>query len=432
MKKRVVKKFLALGIMLCCTGFNTGIEGAYIGSNVIEAAPANEIQPIKPVQMVKKVRLSWQTVPNAVFYEVVILNGSDALNSRVMMRRDSIAVNGVELNMRFNTERDKLYWRVRALNAKRQPMSEYTIPAPLKEQELNPRSIKTTVEYDELKYMKAYPVYSWIPASGAESYALQVYKDIDFKRNTTDKLLKSVRVEGGNEYDYYDFDSYVQPGLYWWRVCGLKKDGQMATEWSEREYFLVRSGAKLAALGDSITHGGGAISVPPSNISYDWEIYTGKDIKNLGFSGNTVEAMLARFDNDVLSDKPKILIIMGGINNIRCGDKAEIVINGLNALKYKCLSNGIKPVFVTIAPINPAKMKLISGLDTAATWKAEQLKINNWIKEQQYNLDITKPLSDRRGWLKDELSSDGLHPDMDGKKIIGMAIGNYIEETFDL
>lgn len=410
-----------------------------LGCSVSDAAAGNGLEVAldkkaaeESFHLVKKVRITWQPIPNAVYYELLVLDGSDPVNSRVMLRQDSIVTNGAEIHMRFNPQRDDLYYRVRALGIHKQPLSEYTHPMPLKEQVLNPQDMQTTTTYNELKYMKAYPVYSWIPTGDAEAYILQVYQDIDFKRDTVDKLLRSVRIDGAAEFDYYDTVSYVKPGLYWWRVRGIKKDGRAATDWSPRDYFIVRRGAKVAALGDSITHGGGAISAPPSNLSYDWEGYTGKDIKNLGFSGNTVEAMVERFEADVLSDKPQILIIMGGINNIRCGDKAETVINGLNSLKLKCLSNGIKPVFITVAPIHPAKMKLVSGLDTAANWKKEQQKINQWIKTQPYHLDITALLSDRRGWLKDELATDGLHPDIEGKKLIGMAIGSYLEETFDL
>jgi len=36
------------------------------------------------------------------------------------------------------------------------------------------------------------------------------------------------------------------------------------------------------------------------------------------------------------------------------------------------------------------------------------------------------------GDLKEELTTDGLHPDAEAKKIIGEAIGKYLRETFGL
>lgn len=67
----------------------------------------------------------------------------------------------------------------------------------------------------------------------------------------------------------------------------------------------------MAALGDSITHGGGAVSTPPSATLYNWETYANLPVLNIGFSGNLTSNMLNRFDNDVLSFNPKILVVMG-------------------------------------------------------------------------------------------------------------------------
>ena len=80
---------------------------------------------------------------------------------------------------------------------------------------------------------------------------------------------------------------------------------------------------------------------------YDWQHYSGLKIRNLGYSGNTVSDMLARFNDDVLAFKPEILVIMGGINDLRAGTKGVEVIQGLNRIKYKCSFYNITPVFVT-------------------------------------------------------------------------------------
>lgn len=55
----------------------------------------------------------------------------------------------------------------------------------------------------------------------------------------------------------------------------------------------------------------GAVSTPPSATLYNWETYANLPVLNIGFSGNLTSNMLNRFDNDVLSFNPKILVIMG-------------------------------------------------------------------------------------------------------------------------
>ena len=51
---------------------------------------------------------------------------------------------------------------------------------------------------------------------------------------------------------------------------------------------------------------------------------------------------------------------------------------------------------------------------------------------QPYAVDVAAPLTDEDGELKDDLTSDGLHPDAEAKRIIGEAIGKYLRETFGL
>ena len=45
-------------------------------------------------------------------------------------------------------------------------------------------------------------------------------------------------------------------------------------------------------------------------------------------------------------------------------------------------------------------------------------------------MDVTPAMTDAEGQLKAELTTDGLHPDQEGKRIIGEAIGDYLLKTF--
>ncbi len=68
--------------------------------------------------------------------------------------------------------------------------------------------------------------------------------------------------------------------------------------------------------------------------------------------------------------------------------------------------------------------------DPVDSWKYQQQVLNQWIKQQTYHVDVTPALTDANGQLKAELTTDGLHPDADGKRIIGEAIGDYLLKTF--
>ena len=384
------------------------------------------------VKDIDKIRVTWDSVPNAVMYELVITDGKSEKKSQIVTTKTNVYTTGYELDVSFfSVESNSLYWKVRALDINKKPITNFSRPKLLIEAEINPVRPKTTTHFDELPYAKLYPVYSWIPVLKATDYDLQVFYDADNNPKTPDTLIKTDSIAGQRSYDYYDNTAYRQEGSYWWRVRARNSMLETVGAWSEPDRFKVEhDGAMVAALGDSITHGGGAVSTPPSDTLYDWETYSKVPIRNLGLSGNTVENMVNRFNDDVLPFHPKILVVFGGINNIRLGDKAAQVITGLNRIKYKCLYHNIIPVFVTIAPINPEAMKSVSNIDVAPGWEREQQSVNAWIRSQRYYVDITGKFTDDRGWLFATMAVDGLHPDVEGKQIIGSTIGAYLSDTF--
>ncbi len=392
------------------------------------------VTPVEATQVthIDKIRVTWNSVPNAVMYELVITDGKSAKKSHIVTTKTNIYTTGYELDVSFfSVECNGLYWKVRGLDINKQPITNFTEPKLLIEAEINPVRPKTTTQFDKLPYAKLYPVYSWIPVLRATGYDLQVFYDPDNNPHTPDTLFKTDSIAGQSSYDYYDGTSYRQEGSYWWRVRATNSLLETVGAWSEPDRFKVEhDGAAVAAFGDSITHGGGAVSTPPSDTLYDWETYSKVPIRNLGLSGNTVENLVNRFDDDVLPFHPKILVVFGGINNIRAGDKATQVIAGLSRIKYKCLYHNIIPVFVTVAPINPIAMKAVSNIDVTPGWEREQMLVNSWIKSQRYYVDITGKFTDDRGWLFTTMAVDGLHPDVEGKRIIGTMIGDYLEDTF--
>ena len=99
----------------------------------------------------------------------------------------------------------------------------------------------------------------------------------------------------------------------------------------------------------------------------------------------------------------------------------------------KCSAYGITPIFATATPISPELMKQVREIETAAwNWQAERQVLNAWVMAQPYAVDVAASLTDEDGDLKEELTTDGLHPDAEAKKIIGEAIGKYLRETFGL
>ena len=226
-----------------------------------------------------------------------------------------------------------------------------------------------------------------------------------------------------------DGTPFTEAGDYYWQVRVVNKNHKPLSDWSEKKFFTVTAPVKFAVLGDSISHGG-ANYIPAGQLSCQWETYSAVPIKNLARSGDTTQQMLDRFDSDVLPFKPQVLVIMGGVHDIRTGASAEDVIKNLSALRDKCLANDITPVFSALTSMNPELIHKRGILLTDGDWRAAREQVNLWIKSTPYFVDATEALTDEFGYLRAEFTPDGLHPALRGKKILGEAIGSYLKKNF--
>lgn len=403
----------------------------------------------------KSAILNWPEIPNAVMYELIV---KDIDTQEVLFTKYNIYAAGYQLDNNEVDLSQNLKWQVRGLDENKVPVSDYTRPRLLhkgevynlnwqnkgdeyksedfsirtyntylieKDVEISP--LKITTHFDKMDYMPVYPVYSWVPVKNTDHYNIDVFFVPNHDFNKIEKVATYTCPQG---MDYYDNKAYTKKGLYFFNVQAYDKENNKIAE-SKNSYFTVKQeGIKVAALGDSITHGGGAVSTPPSATLYNWETYANLPVLNIGFSGNLTSDMLNRFDRDVLPFNPKILVIMGGVNDIRTGVKAKTVIDNLNKIKQKCQQNSIIPVFLTVTSVNPPRMKSVINLDISEGWDKERLKINEWIENQPHHIDVASGLMDENGYLADNMTTDGLHPDYEGKKHIGELVGDYLRVNF--
>ena len=382
----------------------------------------------KAMGKIRNVQLTWKEIPSAVRYQVVILKSADDNNKNIALTYDYVYTNGLTVDLHdFGPEARNFYWKVCPLdyNGRAVGNHHFSKPRPITDGRINAAAPKPTTQFDRMDYFPLYPVFSWVPFGKAKQHEVQVYQ----VTGQGEKLLRTLQ---GGEYDVYEDGGYTMPGKYFWRVRALNKDGSPLGEWSERSYFTIRAEkTPVAALGDSITHGGGAMSVSPGYLLYDWESYCQVPVKNLGYSGNTTEAMLERFERDVLPFSPRVLIVMGGVNDYRLGTLGWQTVQNLQAIKEKCEAYGIIVVFLTVTPVNPPLMVSRAHIDQPPyDWQVHQKYINDWVKQQPYHLDIATALTDSMGNLRDTYTTDGLHPDYYGKKYIGEQVGRYLKIHF--
>ena len=115
---------------------------------------------------------------------------------------------------------------------------------------------------------------------------------------------------------------------------------------------------------------------------------------------------------------------MGGTNSLRGREDPENVIGDLRYIGDKCRENGIKPIYLTLAPINPDNIKRYFDEDTAPDWKERFATVNEWIRTQDH-IDTAVLFADM-DVLSPEYGADGIHIDWKGKFLMGQLINREL------
>jgi lysophospholipase L1-like esterase len=180
---------------------------------------------------------------------------------------------------------------------------------------------------------------------------------------------------------------------------------------------------RVVFMGDSITEG--------------WKIegpggsFPGKPYINRGISGQTTPQMLVRFRQDVIALKPKVVVILGGTNDI-AGNTGPMTLeqteDNLASMAELAAAHHIRVVLCSVTPSfdfpwNP-------GLQPAT----KILALNVWIKayaaENGYvYVDFHTALKDEREGLPAKLSADGVHPLPAGYALMAPLVEAGIEKA---
>lgn len=414
-----------LGVLLAVLLVVSMTQASAAGKSVERGAERSGVRTPPAAALPSSVLLRWAPYNGAVRYEVRILVRTGEGRMVEQQKLSRVYTTGVHIPLTGLLPQDDLYWTVQPLGYDGTPIAAASAPQPVREALADPPAPVLTAEYDKMAYAPLYPVYSWIPLSGQTHHEVEVYRRAADGR---DVFLHTLQA---GEQDVYDDAPFTVPGHYVYRVRGVTTAGTPISDWSAGGTFDVVPHTPIAAIGDSITHGGGAITLPPSYTLYDWETYCTVPVKNLGHSGDTTADMLARFDRDVLPFAPRVLIIMGGVNDYRSGVYGAQTVRNLAALGEKCRAHGITPIFLTVTPIRPAWMtKRMTIMTPPSDWMDHRDYINDWVRQQEFSVDVSSMLADANGELEAAYTTDGLHPDYMGKKHIGQTVDSYLRKNF--
>jgi lysophospholipase L1-like esterase len=176
---------------------------------------------------------------------------------------------------------------------------------------------------------------------------------------------------------------------------------------------------RVVFMGDSITDGW-------SNPKYGG-FFPGKPYLDRGISGQTTPQMLIRFRPDVIALDPKVVVILAGTNDI-AGNTGpmtlEAIEGNLASMSELARANGIRVVLSSLLPVSDYEKREGKPIIQTTRRPPEQIRaLNEWMKRYAAEsgatyLDYYSAMVDDKGFLKAELSEDGLHPNAKGYAVM--------------
>ncbi|WP_316792091.1 SGNH/GDSL hydrolase family protein [Pedobacter frigoris] len=151
-----------------------------------------------------------------------------------------------------------------------------------------------------------------------------------------------------------------------------------------------------------------------------------------GISGQISPQLLIRFRQDVIDLKPKAVVILAGSNDI-AGSTGhvtnEVIMNNIRSMSELAKLHGIKVILCAYLPVfeYPWRKELEQPAEKIKSLNRE---IEQYAKDNKFTLlDYFTPLVDERGGQRKELTLDGVHPNLEGYKIMAIATEKAIEKT---
>jgi acyl-CoA thioesterase I len=215
---------------------------------------------------------------------------------------------------------------------------------------------------------------------------------------------------------------------------------QHGSYWQQHGYMLLTDFGDLAHFRDADTKlgppapGENRVVFMGDSITEGWHLdqsFPGKPYVNRGISGQTTPQMLLRFRQDVIDLQPKVVVILGGTNDVAQNTgpmTPEETEDNLVSMAQLARANGITVVLCSILP--SVEFWWHRGMEPAPKIAAINEWLKNYAAQHHYvYVDFYDAMKDPQGGLPPNLSRDGVHPGPAGHAVMDPLVEAGIQKA---
>lgn len=172
-----------------------------------------------------------------------------------------------------------------------------------------------------------------------------------------------------------------------------------------------------------------------SNVLVTWHpaFFTSNDYVDKGVSGETTQQMLDRFKKDVLDQKPQVVVIMGGTNDLAQGVSKDKILENISSMASQAADAKMKVVLCSITPCNQTYSRL-SPHEKGTHIVALNKRIKEYAAQKGFTYcDYYPALADADGYsLKAAYCLyDRLHPNPDAYTVMEGIINPLVQSLLE-
>lgn len=179
---------------------------------------------------------------------------------------------------------------------------------------------------------------------------------------------------------------------------------------------------RVVFMGNSITEGW-------KNIRPEY--FEGKPFINRGIGGQTTPQMLIRFTQDVIDLNPEAVVILAGINDIagNTGPSTQkMITDNIFAMAELAKAHGIEVLICSVLPA--ADFPWRPGMEPAQKVIALNQALEEYARKNKITyVDYFSAMVNSENGLKDELGSDGVHPNEAGYLVMEPILDSALKKV---